>query len=124
MRVLRNDLIATMQEDFILLARSKGLSKRQVLLRHALQPSSLAMITILGIQTGNLIGGAVIIEYVFALPGMGGLLVDAIFSRDYLVVQGCILLITVGYVVVNFIVDLLYSLLDPRIRYGGQSNGV
>ena len=116
MRVLRSDLIATLQEDFILMARAKGLPAVHILLRHALRPSMFTLITILGLHIGHLIGGAVIVEWIFALPGMGRLLVTAIFGRDAVTVQGCILFVTVGYVMINFCVDLLYAVLDPRIR--------
>jgi peptide/nickel transport system permease protein len=119
MRVLRSDLIATLQEDFILLARCKGLSSGRILLGHALRPSLFSFITVFGMQTASLVGGAVIIETIFALPGIGRLLVTAIFSQDFPVIQGTVLLITVAYVFINFLVDLGYSLLDPRVRTGG-----
>ena len=116
MRVLRSDMIATLQEDYILMARAKGLPVFRILFRHALRPSSFTLITILGIQIGHLIGGALIVEIIFALPGMGRMFVHSIFARDFNIIQGCILFIVVGYVVINFIVDVLYSVLDPRIR--------
>lgn len=116
MRVLRSDIIATLKEDFILLARAKGLPEWKVMLRHALRPSCLSTITIFGLQIGNLIGGAVIIENLFALPGIGRLLLSSIFAQDFPVVQGCVLLISAGYVGVNLVVDASYRLLDPRIR--------
>lgn len=116
MRVLRSDMITTLQEDYILIAKSKGLPTLHILFRHALRPSSFTLITLFGIQIGQLIGGAVIVEQIFALPGIGSLLIGAIYGRDYLMVQGCILIIATGYVVVNFIVDIMYSVLDPRVR--------
>jgi peptide/nickel transport system permease protein len=119
MRVLRSDLIATLREDFILMARSKGLPTRTILFRHALRPSLFTLITIFGIQIGHLIGGTVIVETIFALPGIGRLLIGAIFNRDFIMVQGCVLFITVAYVAVNFLVDLSYVLLDPRLRKEG-----
>jgi peptide/nickel transport system permease protein len=118
MRVLRSDLIATLKEDFILLARCKGLPAWRILLVHALRPSCFTFITVLGMQTASLIGGAVIIETIFALPGVGRLLVTAIFAQDYPVVQAAVLLISVSYVCINFLVDLCYALLDPRVRKG------
>jgi peptide/nickel transport system permease protein len=118
MRVLRSDLIATLQEDFILLARCKGLSSRRILLGHALRPSLFTFITVFGMQTASLVGGAVIIETIFALPGIGRLLVTAIFAQDFPVIQGAVFLITIGYVLINFLVDLGYGLLDPRVRSG------
>jgi peptide/nickel transport system permease protein len=119
MRVLRSDLIATLKEDFILLARCKGLPTWRILLVHALRPSCFTFITILGMQTASLIGGAVIIETIFSLPGIGRLLVTAIFAQDFPVIQGGVLLITVAYVLINFLVDLCYGVLDPRVRTGG-----
>jgi peptide/nickel transport system permease protein len=116
-RLLRTDMIATLQEDFILTARAKGLPTWRILLGHALRPSSFSLLTVAGINTGALIGGAVIVEYLFALPGMGFRVVDAISRREYLVVQGLVLVIAAGYVIVNFVVDLLYSVVDPRIRH-------
>lgn len=120
MRLLRNDMIVTLQEDYIAMARAKGLPTWHILLRHALRPSSFSLITILGIQVGALIGGTLIIESLFALPGVGRLLLIGIFSRDYMIVQGCILFIAVAYVLINFLVDLAYSMLDPRIRVEGR----
>ena len=116
MRVLRSDMISTLQQNYILMARSKGLPPWKVLLHHALRPSSFTLVTVLGMQIGRLLGGAVIIESIFGLPGIGRLLVNSIYARDYMVVQGCILLITIGYVAMNTMVDILYHLLDPRIR--------
>ena len=121
-RVLRNDLIATLGEDFILLARSKGLSSARVLFRHALPPSSLNLLTVVGLQMGHLIGGALVVEMIFALPGIGRLLVTAIYSRDVLMIQGCVLWITLGYVTINLVVDVLYAMLDPRIRPEGAAH--
>ena len=116
MRVLRSDMIATLQEDYILMAKSKGLPPSRILFKHALRPSSLTLITILGIHIGHLIGGAVIVETIFALPGIGRLLIGSIFGRDFAMVQGCILFITIAYVSINFLVDSFYTMLDPRIR--------
>ena len=116
MRVLRSDLIATLKEDFILLARCKGLSSWRILITHALRPSCFTFVTVLGMQMSSLIGGAVIIELLFSLPGIGRLLVGAIFAQDFPLVQGCVLLIAVGYVTINFLVDCAYALLDPRLR--------
>ena len=117
-RLLRNDMIATLQEDFITLARAKGASTPRVLFRHALRPSSLSLATVLGVQIGVALGGSVIVETIFALPGVGRLLIDSIFQRDLMIVQGVVLFIAVVYVVANFVVDLMYGFLDPRIRKG------
>jgi peptide/nickel transport system permease protein len=116
-RLLRSDLIATLQEEYILMARAEGLPARRIMLRHALRPSSFSLVTVLGINTGALIGGAVIIEYLFALPGMGSRLIDAVGRREYIIVQGLVLVIAVGYVLANFLVDVLYGVLDPRVRH-------
>ncbi|WP_441110962.1 ABC transporter permease [Nonomuraea sp. ZG12] len=115
-RLLRTDLIATLQEDYITLARARGLSPRRILWRHALRPSAISLVTAVGLNLGALIGGTVIIETLFGLPGIGRLIVDSIFSRDYLTVQGGVVLISVGYVLVNFAVDVVYAAVDPRIR--------
>ncbi len=116
MRLLRTDMIATLQEDFIGMAKAKGLSTRRILLRHALRPSSLSLVTTIGINAGAALGGTVIIETIFGMPGMGTMLVDAIFRRDILVVQGVVAVIAAGFVLINFVIDLLYAALDPRIR--------
>jgi peptide/nickel transport system permease protein len=117
LRVLRTDMIATLQEDFILNAKAKGIPSWYILLRHALRPSSFSLLTVAGLSVGELIGGAVIVELIFAMPGMGSLAVQSIFSRDYLVVQGFVVVVAVGYVLTNFVIDLLYAVLDPRIRH-------
>ncbi|MGY3591142.1 peptide/nickel transport system permease protein [Bradyrhizobium sp. USDA 4341] len=118
MRVLRSDMIAALQEDYIALAKAKGLKPSRILFVHALKPSSLTLVTITGINIGRLIGGAVIVESIFALPGIGRLLVGAIYTRDLIILQGVVLLVAAGFVIMNFIVDLLYAVLDPRIRHG------
>lgn len=118
MRVLRSDMIATLQEDYIAMAKAKGLRPARILLVHALKPSSLTLVTVAGINIGRLIGGALIVETIFALPGIGRLLVGAIYARDFIILQGVVLFVATGFVVVNFIVDMLYAVLDPRIRHG------
>lgn len=117
MRVLRSDLLTTLKEDFILLARAKGLPPWRVLIGHALRPSSFTLITVLGLNIGGLIGGAVIVEQIFALPGVGRLLLGGIFNRDLILVQGTVTFIATGFVVINFLVDMLYAVLDPRVRH-------
>jgi len=116
MRLLRTDLVATLQQDFILMAKSKGISERRVLWRHALRPSSLTLLTAAGLNVGTLIGGAVIIEVIFQLDGMGRLIFEAIGERQIVAVQSLVALVAAGYVIVNFLVDILYAILDPRIR--------
>lgn len=117
-RLLRSDMIATLQEDYVVLARAKGMPTLWILLRHALRPSSFSLLTVVGLQIGAIMSGSVVVETLFALPGVGRLLVDSIFQRDLVTVQGIALVVAVSYVAVNFIVDLLYSYLDPRIRRG------
>lgn len=117
-RLLRSDMISTLQEDYIAVSRAKGMPTWWILLRHALRPSSFSLLTVVGVQIGAIISGSVIIETLFALPGVGRLLVDSIFQRDLIMVQGIALVVAVSYVIVNFIVDILYSYLDPRIRRG------
>lgn len=118
MRVLRSDMIAALQEDYIALAKAKGLKPARILFVHALKPSSLTLVTVTGINIGRLLGGTLIVESIFALPGIGRLLVGAIYTRDLVILQGVVLLVACGFVIVNFIVDMLYAVLDPRIRHG------
>jgi len=117
MRLLRSDMIATLQEDFVTMARAKGLSPARILWRHALRPSSLTLLTVAGLNVGTLIGGAVVIENIFVIHGMGFLIADAIFRRQYVALQSYVAILAIGYVVVNFLVDILYAILDPRIRH-------
>jgi peptide/nickel transport system permease protein len=117
-RMLRSSLIEALSEDYVRTARAKGLVESLVVRRHALKNALIPVVTLLGLQFGTLIGGAVITEYVFALPGIGRLVVDAVFARDYPLVQGVVLLIAVGFIFSNFVVDVVYGWLDPRIRYG------
>lgn len=121
MRYLRSTVIQVMTQDYVRVARAKGLRERRVVVGHILRNSLIPFVTVLGVQLGNLLGGAVIIEQVFALPGVGRLAIQAIGNRDYPVVQGVILLVATGFVAVNILVDLLYSILDPRIRVGGRA---
>lgn len=116
-RLLRSDMIATLREDFIMFAKSQGFSPRRVLWGHALRPSSLTLLTVVGINMGALIGGAVTMEVIFALPGLGLLLFQAIQERQYVALQGTVAVIAVLYVLANWAVDLLHQWLDPRIRH-------
>jgi peptide/nickel transport system permease protein len=118
-RLLRSDLIATLQEDFVMMARSKGLPTWHILLRHALRPSSFSLVTVFGLNFGALIGGTIIVESFFSIPGVGVLAAQSIARREYLVVQGTVLLIATVFVVINFLTDLVYSLIDPRVRRAG-----
>jgi peptide/nickel transport system permease protein len=116
-RMTRASMLGVLDEDYIRTAFAKGLAPRRVLVRHALKNASLPVVTIIGIGFALLIGGAVVTESVFALPGLGRLTVDAIVRRDYPVIQGVLLVVSGVYVLVNLVVDLLYVVLDPRIRY-------
>ncbi len=115
-RMTRAVLLETLKEDYIRTARSKGLSETSIVLHHALKNAALPILTLLGLQLGALLGGAVITEIIFAWPGLGYTLVEAIQRRDYPVVQACVLLISLTYVLVNTATDLLYGYFDPRIR--------
>ena len=115
-RTLRSSLLEVLAEDYVRTARAKGLSEWVVIRGHVLKNALIPVVTVLGLQLGTLIGGAVITEYVFALPGVGRLVVDAVFARDYPLVQGVILLIALAFIVSNLLVDLLYGWIDPRIR--------
>jgi peptide/nickel transport system permease protein len=117
LRLLRADMIATLQEDFITMAKAKGLPTWRILLRHALRPSTFSLITVGGLNVGSLIGGTVIVETIFQLPGLGYLTILSITERNYAMVQGAVLVIAVGYVLVNFLVDVLYAVVDPRVRH-------
>lgn len=117
-RMIRATLLEVMGEDYIRTARAKGLSERAVIMNHGLKNAMLPVITLLGLQLGALLGGAMITEIVFSWPGIGQLTIDAINRRDYPVVQACILLISLTYVVVNTLTDLVYAWMDPRIRLG------
>lgn len=115
-RLLRSDLITTLQEDFILTARSKGVSRRAVLFKHALRPSLFSFVTIFAINTGALLGGALIVERIFLIPGLGSAIVEAILREDFPVVLAIVMLISAAFVVLNLLVDIIYSLIDPRVR--------
>ncbi len=117
MRLLRSEMIHTLQQNFIGVARAMGLPVWRILFQHALRPSSINLITVVGINMGRLIGGAVIVEVLFALPGIGQLLVDSIFQKEILVVQGVVLIVAFMFVLINATVDLLYQLVDPRLSH-------
>jgi len=118
MRLTRANLLEVLGEDYVRTARAKGLSERVLVLRHALKPSLLPVLTVLGLQFGHLLGGAIVIEKVFAWPGLGMLVVDSILGRDFPVIQGFALFITLIFVAINFVVDLLCRWVDPRVQYG------
>ena len=115
-RLLRTDLITTLQDDFIHMARAKGMSDRHIMYRHALRPSMFSVITVFGVNTGALIGGALVVEQIFSIPGIGTELVEAVLRNDPPVVIALISVVAIGFVLINFLVDLMYGYLDPRVR--------
>ena len=118
-RITRSSMLDVLREQYILSGRAKGLSERAVVYKHALKNAIIPTLTVIGITVALLIGGAVVIETVFNIPGVGRLIISAVLRRDYPVVQGVVLLIAVTYTVINLLVDLAYLLIDPRIRYTG-----
>ena len=116
-RILRGDVIETMQQDYVMLAQARGISDRRLLWRHVLRPSSINTMTAIGLQVAGLIGGAFVIEALFAIPGIGRLLIDSVGQGDTNTVAAIVTLVSVGYVAVNMLVDVVYSLIDPRIRH-------
>lgn len=121
MRQTRASMVDTLTADFVRTARAKGVSRGAVVLRHALRNSLLVVLTIVGLQLGGLVSGAVVTERIFGLPGFGKLTLDSVFTRDYPVIQGVVLVVTLAYIVINLAVDVLYSVVDPRVRVGGRS---
>jgi len=119
-RMTRSSLLEVLGEEYLTVARAKGLPERRVILKHALRNALIPIVTVLGLQFGALLSGAIITENVFSWPGIGTLLITAVEARDYPLVQGCVLFISIVYVAVNLAVDLLYGFIDPRIRYGGE----
>jgi peptide/nickel transport system permease protein len=123
MRQTRNSMIEVLGADYIRTARSKGLAQKAVVVRHALRNSLIPVVTILGLQMGALMSGAVVTEQIFVIPGFGRLIVEAVFTRDYPVVQGVVLITASAYVLINLLVDVSYSVLNPRIRIRGGADG-
>lgn len=117
-RITRSTMIESLARDYVRTARAKGISKRVVVVKHALRNALLPIVTVVGLQLGGLLGGAVLTESVFAWPGLGRLLVDAITNRDLPLVQGTVLVLALTFILVNLVVDLLYAAIDPRVRYG------
>ena len=118
MRVTRSSVLEIMSEDFVRTARAKGLGENTVLWRHVLRNALVPVITVVGLELGTLLSGSIIVETVFAWPGSGSLLITAIQSRDYPLITGTVLTYTIAFVVINFAIDFLYALIDPRIRFG------
>ena len=116
-RIMRSSMLEVLGRDYVRTARAKGASSRRVVLKHGLRNAFIPLLTILGIQFAGLLGGTVIIETIFAWPGIGRLAVNAIFRRDYPVIMGTVLVFSVTFLIVNLLIDILYTLIDPRIRY-------
>jgi peptide/nickel transport system permease protein len=116
-RITRASILEVLNEDYIRTARAKGLTNRVVLMRHALRNAAVPILTVIGVGVALLIGGAIVTESVFGLPGLGRLTVEAVLSRDFPTIQAVILLFSVVYVVINLIIDISYTIFDPRIRY-------
>lgn len=117
MRMTRSSMLEVLGQDYIKMADAKGVTSKRLIIHHALKNSFVPVVTVLGIQMGYLLGGSVVIEKIFSLPGIGQLSLQAITNRDYSLLQGCILLIASGFVIINLIVDIIYAFLDPKIRY-------
>jgi peptide/nickel transport system permease protein len=118
MRMTRASLLEVLRHDYVRTARAKGLAERLVVTGHALKNALIPVVTVVGVQAGYLLGSAVVTEEVFTLPGVGRLVLSAVYERDYPLVQGTILFIAVLFMLSNLLVDLIYTYLDPRIRYG------
>ncbi|MEQ9244662.1 MAG: ABC transporter permease, partial [Nitratireductor sp.] len=119
-RISRSAMLDILSDDYIRTARAKGVPARKVIWRHALPNALIPVVTLSGVEFGYLLGGAVIVEQIFALPGLGRMVLDAILQRDYALVQGSVLFIALNFMIVNLLVDLAYAVLDPRIRLGGK----
>jgi peptide/nickel transport system permease protein len=119
-RMTRSSMLQVLNEDYIRAARAKGLSYWQAVLKHGLRNALLPVITIIGLQFGYILGGAVVIETIYAWPGLGLLTIQAIYNRDYPLVQASVMFLTLSFVGINLLVDVSYQLLDPRIRFARQ----
>lgn len=121
MRMTRSSMLEVLREDYVRTARSKGLHERTVINRHALRNALIPVVTLIGIEMGYLLGGTFIVEQLFALPGLGRLVVNAISQREYALVQGAVLFVSFNFVIINILVDLIYAAIDPRISYGSHT---
>jgi peptide/nickel transport system permease protein len=113
----RSSMLEVLGEDYVRTARSKGLPERSVITRHSLRNALIPVVTLIGIEMGYLLGGAFIVEQIFALPGLGRLLINAISQRDYALVQGTVLFVSLNFVAINLLIDMIYAAIDPRISY-------
>jgi peptide/nickel transport system permease protein len=122
MRLTRASMLEVLQQDYVRTARAKGLPERRVIWVHVLKNAGLPVVTVLGMNAGHLLGGAVIVETIFGWPGVGKYAIDAIYLRDYPVIQGFVLYLAIIFLMVNLLVDLAYRWLDPRLHFGGQDD--
>jgi peptide/nickel transport system permease protein len=120
-RQTRSSMVGALTADYVRTARAKGLGRTAVVFRYALRNSLIVVTTVIGLQLGGLIAGAVVTERIFTLPGIGKLTLDSVFTRDYPVIQAVVLVITTSYILINLLVDVLYTLVDPRIRVSGRA---
>ena len=123
MRMMRSSTLDVLNQDYMIVARAKGLSKREVMMKHGFRNAIPPIITLVGLQIGHILGGSVIIENIFAWPGVGDLFINAVYSKDLLMMEGCVILIAFGYAFINLVVDIIYAFIDPRVKYaeGGRT---
>ncbi|MBI4046657.1 MAG: ABC transporter permease, partial [Devosia nanyangense] len=119
-RISRSAMLDVLRDDYVRTARAKGVPQRRTIWRHAFPNALIPVVTLCGVEFGYLLGGAVIVEQIFALPGLGRMVLDAISQRDYALVQGSVLFVALNFLIVNLLVDMAYVAIDPRIRLGGQ----
>lgn len=119
-RMMRSSMLDVINQDYIWVARAKGMKKQKIITRHALRNALPPIVTVVGLQIGHILGGAVVIENIFSWPGVGGLLIDAINAKDTPMIEGCVLMIAFGYAFVNLIVDIVYAFMDPRLKYSRE----
>lgn len=121
-RMMRSSMLDVLGQDYIAVARLKGLKRSQIISRHALRNAFPPIITVMGLQIGHILGGAVVIENIFSWPGIGGLFIDSINAKDLSMMEGCVLIMALGYALINLIVDMIYVGIDPRIKYSGGND--
>ena len=117
MRMMRSSTLDVLNQDYMIVARAKGLSKREVMMKHGFRNAIPPIITLVGLQIGHILGGSVIIENIFAWPGVGDLFINAVYSKDLPMMEGCVILIAFGYAFINLVVDIIYAFIDPRVKY-------
>ena len=120
-RMMRASMLDVMSQDYIWVAKAKGLTRNKIIVRHILRNAIPPIISVLGLQIGHILGGAVVIENIFSWPGVGGLFIDAINAKDMPMIEGCVLVIAFGYAAINLVVDIIYAAINPEIRYSGEA---